>query len=108
MAAERLSMRKVREIARLYLLLKLSGRAIGRSVGVSPSTMSDYLGRLRAAELSDRSTTPGCAGQQHDPRLLQPAQPIDFLNAAGVSASRGSPYRSRCVPSRSNAQAMYA
>lgn len=52
MAAERLSMRKVREIARLYLLLKLSGRAIGRSVGVSPSTMSDYLGRLRAAELT--------------------------------------------------------
>ena len=45
-------MRKVREIARLYLLLKLSGRAIGRSVGVSPSTMSDYLGRIRAAELS--------------------------------------------------------
>ena len=56
----------------------------------------------------DRSTTPGCAHQQPDPPRLQPAQPIDFLNAAGVSASRGSPYRSRCVPSRSNTQAMYA
>lgn len=36
-------MRKVREIARLYLLLKLFGRATSRS---------DYLGHIRAAELA--------------------------------------------------------
>lgn len=45
-------MRNVREIARLYLLLRLSGRAIGRSLDLSPSTMSDYLGRIRTAALT--------------------------------------------------------
>lgn len=52
MTAERLSMRMIREIARLYLLLRLSGRAIARSCDISPSTAQDYVGRLKVAELS--------------------------------------------------------
>lgn len=52
MTAEKLSMRKIREIARLYLLLRLSGRAIAKSCNISPSTAQDYIGRLKIAELS--------------------------------------------------------
>jgi len=52
MSAERLSMRKLREVVRLYLDQKLSGRAIGRSIGSSPSTVSDYLARIKVAQLS--------------------------------------------------------
>ncbi|MEN9818569.1 MAG: hypothetical protein RLZ32_2449 [Gemmatimonadota bacterium] len=52
MAAERLPMRKLREIVRLRLQAGLSGRAIARSVGVSPSTATEYLGRIRLAGLA--------------------------------------------------------
>ena len=52
MSAERLSMRKLREVVRLYLDQKLGGRAIARSVGASPSTVGNYLGRIRVANLS--------------------------------------------------------
>lgn len=46
MAAERLSMRKLREIFRLHFDNKLSTHAIGRSCGVSSSTVQEYLGRF--------------------------------------------------------------
>ena len=46
MAAERLSMRMLREVLRLYLALGMTCRAIGRSCGLSPSTVSGYLGRV--------------------------------------------------------------
>ena len=52
MTAERVPMRKLREVIRLKLEMKLSGRAIGRSCGLSPSTVSDYLGRLAVAKLA--------------------------------------------------------
>ena len=52
MAAERLSMRKLREILRLHLEKGLGPRAIARSLSVSPSTVSGYLGRVRAAKLT--------------------------------------------------------
>jgi Homeodomain-like domain-containing protein len=45
MAAQRVPMRKLREIIRLKLQLGLSGRAIARSCNLSPSTASDYLAR---------------------------------------------------------------
>jgi len=51
-AAERLSMRKLREILRLHLEKGLGPRAIARSLSVSPSTVSGYLGRVRAAKLT--------------------------------------------------------
>ena len=52
MAAERLPMRKLREIIRLKLQAGQSGRAIARSCGLSPSTVSEYLGRIALAGLT--------------------------------------------------------
>lgn len=52
MAAERLPMRKLREIIRLRLQCGKSGRAIARSVGLSPSTIGTYLGRIALARLT--------------------------------------------------------
>jgi len=51
MAAERVPMRKLREVIRLKLQLGLSGRAIARSCHLSPSTASDYLARVAVAKL---------------------------------------------------------
>ena len=51
MPAERLSMRKVREILRLRLGLGLSLRDVGRSVRVSSSTVSDCVSRAVVAGL---------------------------------------------------------
>ena len=51
MTAERLPMRKLRELVRLKLELGLSGRAIARSCLMSPSTVSEYLGRIAVARL---------------------------------------------------------
>ena len=52
MAAERVPMRKLREIIRLKLQLGLPGRAIARSCGLSPSTVGDYLTRVAVAKLT--------------------------------------------------------
>lgn len=52
MAAERLPMRKLREIVRLRLEQGLSGRAIAKSCGISPSTASAYLARIELAKLT--------------------------------------------------------
>lgn len=45
-------MRKLREVLRLHFEQQLSGRAIGRSVSASPSTIATYLGRAKVAGLS--------------------------------------------------------
>ena len=50
MSAEGLSVHNLREIIRLYTQ-GLSGRAIGRSLSISPATISGYLGHVRAAKL---------------------------------------------------------
>jgi transposase len=49
MPAKRLSMRKTREILRLRWGRKLSLRAVAKSVRVSPSTVSDCIGRAEVA-----------------------------------------------------------
>ncbi|OFX22340.1 MAG: integrase [Anaeromyxobacter sp. RBG_16_69_14] len=51
MAAERLPMRKLREVIRLRLQAGQSGRAIARACGISSSTVSEYLGRIALAGL---------------------------------------------------------
>ena len=51
MPAERLSMRKTREILRLRLGLGLSLRDVGRSVCVSSSTVSETVSRATRAGL---------------------------------------------------------
>lgn len=45
-------MRKLREFLRLHFENKLSGRAIAKSLSVSPATVHGYLGRIRAAGLN--------------------------------------------------------
>jgi len=50
--AERLSMRKLKEFLRLHLEKKMSGRAIAKSVGISPSTAHGYVSRIRTAGLT--------------------------------------------------------
>jgi transposase len=52
MPAERLSMRKLREILRLHFENRLSARAIARSVSISPSTAQGYVSRIRGAGLT--------------------------------------------------------
>ena len=52
MPGKRVSMRKTREVLRLYFELKLGQRQIARSANVSQSTVHDYLERFRAAGLS--------------------------------------------------------
>lgn len=44
-------MRTLREVVRLKVEMKLSGRAIARSCSLSPATVSDYLGRIQVAKL---------------------------------------------------------
>ena len=52
MPAERLEMRKVREIMRLKLGAGLAHKAIGRSLGISPSTVRLTLQRTAEAGLT--------------------------------------------------------
>jgi len=49
MPAERLSMRKIRELLRLRLENRLPQRAIAKSLGLSQDAISAYLSRARAA-----------------------------------------------------------
>ena len=51
MATARLPMRKAREILRQKLLCGLSHRQVAKSVGVSPSSVSDVFGRAQRAQL---------------------------------------------------------
>ena len=52
MSAERLSMRMLREVLRLFLAAGVSQRAIARSLSVSTSTVNGYIGRARVAGLT--------------------------------------------------------
>lgn len=52
MPNERISMRKIKEVLRLYADGRLSARSISRLMGISPSTVLDYLSRARVANLA--------------------------------------------------------
>lgn len=74
-------MRKLREMVRLHLELGLGGRAIARSCGVSPSTASEYLGRIKLARLSwplpaelddDAALTRRLFPDEHQPKFNRP------------------------------------
>ncbi|WP_158680050.1 hypothetical protein [Deinococcus sp. NW-56] len=51
MTRKRASMRKIREVLRLKLELKLSDRLIGQSVQLARSTVQDYVARAQQAGL---------------------------------------------------------
>jgi hypothetical protein len=52
MPAQRLTMRRVRELLRLHYGTGASARAIARELGVSRSTVKEYLARAAAADLA--------------------------------------------------------
>ena len=52
MPAQRLTMRRVRELLRLHYGAGASARAIAHELGVSRSTVKEYLARAAAAELA--------------------------------------------------------
>jgi transposase len=70
MAAERLSMRKIKEVLRLAALGH-SRRAIGRSAGISHSTVGLY---LRAATGLSAEAAEGLTEVELEARLFPPAQ----------------------------------
>lgn len=74
MAAERMSMRKIREVLRLHAE-GLSGRRIGRSLGVSHVTVRGYLVRAEQAGLSHASAA-GLDDAELEQRLFPAAPPV--------------------------------
>ena len=81
MANNRLSMRKIAEVLRLYHQAGLSHREIARSVGASPTTVGEYLRRAKLAGLS----WPLPEGADHDQlegRLFPPTPPSTVVRPA--------------------------
>ena len=74
MAAERLSMRKIKEVLRLKFELGLANRQIARSCSVNHSTVADYLRRAKAAGL-DRWPLPADLDEVGLETQLFPARP---------------------------------
>ena len=84
MANKGLSMRKVREVLRLHHVAGLSGRAIARSLKVSPVTVTRYIRRAEEAGLSwplpeslddaqlERRLLPGAASMPGETRFPVP------------------------------------
>ena len=84
MANKGLSMRKVREVLRLHHVAGLSGRAIARSLKLSPVTVTRYVRRAEEAGLSwplpeslddaqlERRLLPGAASMSGETRFPVP------------------------------------
>jgi len=74
MANNRLSMRKITEVFRLYFEHSRSKREIARIIGVSPSTVADYLYRAKQAGLS-HPLPPDMDDATLERRLFPPSEP---------------------------------
>jgi transposase len=74
MANNRLSMRKILEVLRLFFELGRSKREIARVIGASPTTVSDYLARTKVAGLS-YPLPPEIDEQALDRLLFPPSEP---------------------------------
>ncbi|QRO00040.1 sigma-70 region 4 domain-containing protein [Archangium violaceum] len=83
MAAERLSMRKLRELLRQRLELKLSVREIARSLGIGVGTVNRYLYRAKAAKLTSWPLPP----QLDDDAALTVRIPAIAITRSGRSRS---------------------
>ena len=73
MPAERLSMRKIREVLRLHFACGLSKRRIARALGIGPTSAGEYLARARRAALA--WPLPGELDDAALERLLFPPPP---------------------------------
>lgn len=78
MPAERLSMRKIKEVLRLKFELGLANRQIARSCSVNHSTVADYLYRAKAAGL-DRWPLPAALDEAELEARLFPARTTVML-----------------------------
>jgi len=47
MPTQRLSMRRIKQLLTMHFGAGASTRAIGRELGIAPSTVREYLGRVR-------------------------------------------------------------
>ena len=80
MANKRLSMRRIKEVLRLYFEQKRSLRLIAQAMSISPSTVSDYVSRAQAAGLA--YPLAGSMGDDELERLLFPPQPPSSVKRA--------------------------
>ena len=80
MANKRLSMRRIKEVLRLYFEQKRSLRLIAQAMSISPSTVSDYVSRAQAAGLA--YPLAGSMGDGELERLLFPPQPPSSVKRA--------------------------
>ena len=76
MAHKRLSMRKIREVLRLYLVAQMTLRAIARSVRSSPSTVGEYVRRAEAAGLHEWAAVEALDEVALERRLYPPANVV--------------------------------
>ena len=74
MANNRLSMRKITEVLRLYFEHNRSKREIARIIGASPSTVTDYLSRAKLSGLS-YPLPPDVDEAALERRLFPPSEP---------------------------------
>lgn len=81
MPAERLSMRKIKEVLRLKFELKLADRQIARSCAINHNTVGDYLRRAKAAGL-DRWPLPDLDDTALETRLFPPRATLSPLRPA--------------------------
>ena len=77
MPTQRLSMRRIKQLLTMHFGAGASTRAIGRELGIAPSTVREYLGRATAAGISWP-----LAADVTDESLVARL----FVNAAGVRA----------------------
>ena len=80
MANKRLSMRRIKEVLRLYFEQKRSLRLIAQAMSISPSTVSDYVSRAQAAGLAYPLAS--SMGDDELERLLFPPQPPSSVKRA--------------------------
>ena len=89
MPAERLSMRKIKEVLRLKFELGLPNRQIARSCSINHSTVADYLYRAKAAGLdqwplpSELDDT-GLDARLFPARMTAPSQARQAPDWAGI------------------------
>src|SRR3989344_5617331 len=79
MANERLGMRNIREVLRLYFLGNANSRAIARAVGCSKSGVNNCVERARAAGLTEWAQIEGIAEIELE-RALYPHTPEALLS----------------------------
>ena len=75
MANTRLSMRRIKEVLRLYFEQGRAKRQIAQSIGVSPTTVGDYVQRAQVAGIA-YPLPEGMDDEALDRCLFPPAPPI--------------------------------